>query len=163
MKLQPMLKGRVALVAVAAAIALGASACGFANVSTTPPADGVQNGVLQAMNSDRQANGIPGLRWSPKLANTAGAWAANESGVNSMYHQDLSSLLYSADYNGWYTLGENLMVGPGSMSVAQMEGAWMNSPAHRANILNGSFNAVGIGYVRGPDGRIWVVVDFGGV
>jgi len=47
--------------------------------------------------------------------------------------------------------------------VAQMETAWMNSPAHRANILNGSFNAAGVGYVRGPDGRLWVVVEFGGV
>ena len=163
MKLQHALKRRVALVAVAAAIALGASACGFANISSTPPGDGVQNGVLQAMNSDRQANGVPALQWSPKLANTAGGWADNEARVNNMYHQDLTALLYSSDYDGWYTLGENLIVGPGSMSVAQMETAWMNSPAHRANILNGSFNAAGVGYVRGPDGRLWVVVEFGGV
>ncbi len=163
MKLQHMLKRRVALVAVAAAIALGASACGFANISATPPSDAVQNGVLQAMNSDRQANGVPALQWSPKLANTAGSWAANEARNNNMYHQDLSALLYSADYSGWYTLGENLLVGPGNMSVAQMESAWMNSPAHRANVLNRSFNAAGVGYVRGGDGRLWVVVDFGGV
>jgi uncharacterized protein YkwD len=163
MKLQHVLRRRVALVAVAAVIALGASACGFANLSATPPADGVQNGVPRARNSDRQANGVPPLQWSPKLANTAGGWADNESRVNSMYHQDLTALLYSSDYNGWYTLGENLIVGPGSMSVAQMETAWMNSPAHRSNILNGSFNAAGVGYVRGPDGRLWVVVDFGGV
>jgi uncharacterized protein YkwD len=163
MKLQHMLKRRVALVAVAAAIALGASACGFANISATPPSDAVQNGVLQAMNSDRQANGVPALQWSPKLANTAGSWAANEARVNNMYHQDLSSLLYSADYSGWYTLGENLLVGPGNMSVAQMESAWMNSPAHRTNILNRSFNAAGVGFVQGGDGRLWVVVDFGGV
>jgi uncharacterized protein YkwD len=163
MKLQHLLKRRVALVAVAAAIALGASACGFANVSATPPADGVQNGVLQAMNTDRQANGVPPLQWSPKLSNTAGNWAANEAAVNTMYHQNLTALLYSSDYNGWYTLGENLIVGPGGMSVAEMETAWMNSPPHHANIVNRSFNAVGIGYVHGPDGRIWVVVDFGGV
>ncbi|MFN8028118.1 MAG: CAP domain-containing protein [Acidimicrobiia bacterium] len=163
MRVHHLLKRRVALVAVAAAIALGASACGFANTSATPPTDAVQNGVLQAMNADRQANGVPPLQWSPKLANTAGNWAANESRVNSMYHQDLSALLYSPDYAGWYTLGENLLVGPGGMSVAQMEQAWMNSPAHRANILNRSFNAAGVGYVRGPDGRLWTVVDFGGV
>lgn len=163
MKVQHLLKRRVALVAVAVAIALGASACGFANTSATPPSDAVQNGVLQAMNSDRAANGLPALQWSPKLANTAGSWAANEAAVNNMYHQNLTALLYSDTYSGWYTLGENLIVGPGGMSVAQMESAWMNSSAHRANILNRSFNAVGVGYVRGGDGRIWVVVDFGGV
>ena len=41
--------------------------------------------------------------------------------------------------------------------------AWMRSAPHRANILNRSFNAVGIGYWRGPDGRLWVCVDFGGI
>ena len=158
MKVHHLLKRRVALVAVAAAIALGASACGFANTSAT-----TQNGVFQAMNADRQANGIPPLQWSPKLTNTAGSWAAHESAVNNMYHQDLTALLYSDTYSGWSTLGENLIVGPGNMSVAQMEQAWMNSPGHRANILQRAFNAVGIGYTRGPDGRIWVVVDFGGV
>jgi uncharacterized protein YkwD len=163
MKVQHLLKRRVALVAVAAAIALGASACGLANTTATPPTDGIENGVLQAMNGDRQANGLPPLQWSPKLSNTAGSWAWNEANVNSMYHQDLTALLYSADYNGWYTLGENLLVGPGNMSVAQMESAWMNSPAHRSNILNRSFNAAGVGYVVGGDGRIWVVVDFGGI
>jgi len=163
MKVHHLLKRRVALVAVAAAIALGASACGFANTSANPPSDATQNGVFQAMNADRQANGIPPLQWSPKLTNTAGSWAANESAVNNMYHQDLTALLYSDTYSGWSTLGENLIVGPGNMSVAQMEQAWMNSPGHRANILQRAFNAVGIGYTRGPDGRIWVVVDFGGV
>jgi uncharacterized protein YkwD len=163
MKVQHLLKRRVALVAVAAALALGASACGLANTSDTPPSDPIQNGVLQAMNADRQNAGVPPLQWSPKLANTASNWAGTEAYVNSMYHQDLGTLLYSADYNGWYTLGENLLAGPGSLTVAQMESLWMNSPAHRSNILNRNFNAAGVGYFRGGDGRIWVVVDFGGV
>ena len=162
MKVHHLLKRRVALVAVAAALALGATACGLPNTSA-PPSDAIQSGVLQAMNADRQANGVPPLTWSPKLGNTAGSWAWNEANVNSMYHQDLTALLYSPDYSGWYTLGENLLVGPGSMTVAQMEQAWMNSAPHRANILNRAFNAAGVGYVHGPDGRIWVVVDFGGV
>jgi uncharacterized protein YkwD len=49
------------------------------------------------------------------------------------------------------------------MSAGQMEAAWMNSPGHRANILNGNFNAVGVGYWRVPDGRLWVAVNFGGI
>ena len=39
----------------------------------------------------------------------------------------------------------------------------MGSAPHRANILSGGFNIVGIGYVRGVDGRLWVVQDFGGI
>ncbi len=49
------------------------------------------------------------------------------------------------------------------MLIPDMETAWMNSSGHRANILSPSFNAVGVAHVWGPDGRIWVVVDFGGV
>ena len=37
------------------------------------------------------------------------------------------------------------------------------SAPHRANILSGAFNIVGIGYYRGPDGRLWAVQDFGGI
>jgi len=48
------------------------------------------------------------------------------------------------------------------MPIEQMEQVWMNSPGHRANILSRNFNIVGLAFVSGPDGRIWVTVDFGG-
>jgi uncharacterized protein YkwD len=60
-------------------------------------------------------------------------------------------------------MGENILVAPGGMSPAQLQGLWMGSAPHRANILSGAFNIVGIGYFRGPDGRIWAVQDFGGI
>ena len=67
------------------------------------------------------------------------------------------------DYQAYYTLGENILVGPGGMSADSIEGAWRASAPHWANITNRSFNVVGIGYVRGPDGRIWAVQEFGGL
>jgi uncharacterized protein YkwD len=119
--------------------------------------------LLASLNVDRAANGLPPLTWSPKLSNQAGTWAANMAAVNSLYHQNLSALINSSDYQGYSTLGENIIVGPGNLSPAALEAAWMNSPPHKANILSGAFNIVGIGYVRGPDGRIWAVQDFGGI
>ena len=83
--------------------------------------------------------------------------------VNSLYHQNLSALLYSSDYAAFHTLGENILVGPGSMSPSSIESAWRASAPHWANITSRSFNVVGIGYVRGPDGRIWAVQEFGGI
>ena len=38
----------------------------------------------------------------------------------------------------------------------------MNSPPHRANILNGAFTAAGVGIATSSDGQTWVAVDFGG-
>lgn len=48
---------------------------------------------------------------------------------------------------GW---GENIIAGYGSAENAF--GGWMSSDGHCANIMNPSFNQVGIGYFNGPKG-----------
>jgi uncharacterized protein YkwD len=77
----------------------------------------------------------------------------------SLTHQDLNNLLAGTAFN---TIGENLLQGPGGMPAGQMEAAWMASPGHRNNILNGAFTTAGVGIASSSDGRIWVCVDFGG-
>jgi uncharacterized protein YkwD len=37
----------------------------------------------------------------------------------------------------------------------------MNSPPHRANILNGGFNVVGVAVTVDGAGRAWYVAEFG--
>jgi len=50
------------------------------------------------------------------------------------------------------TAGENIA---GNPSAAGAMRAWMNSPGHRANILNPNFTRIGIGVVDGgPYGKI---------
>ena len=163
MRIKNLLGRRGAAVAVAVLIAVGLSSCGFANTSATPPADPYVNGLYQSLNNDRRANGLPPLTWSPKLSNTAGVWADQMSRVGTLYHQNLGALISSPTYYGYRTMGENIIVGPGGMSPQGIENAWMASAPHRANILSGAFNVVGIGFVRGIDGRIWAVQEFGGI
>lgn len=162
MRVKTLLGKKTAAVVLMAVTGLGLSGC-FADTSSTPPSDPFVNGLYQALNRDRASQGLPPLTWSPKLANNAGWWASNMAGANSLYHQNLSALLGSSDYSAYYTLGENIMVGPGSMTPDAIEGAWRSSPPHWANITSRSFNVVGIGYVHGPDGRIWAVQEFGGL
>jgi uncharacterized protein YkwD len=153
-------KRTLALVAIAAIIAVGATAC-FPDTSG-PPADPVKHSVLDAMNWDRGTHGVGALTWSPKLALLAAVWASHLATSNgALVHQDLGSLVGHGDFAGYRSLGENLLVGPGGMSAAQMEALWMGSSGHRANILSGGFDVVGVGRAWGPDGRLWVVVDFG--
>jgi uncharacterized protein YkwD len=78
---------------------------------------------------------------------------------SSLTHQSLGNILAGTTFNA---VAENILDGPGSMSAWQMEAAWMASPEHRANILNGTYSAAGVGMATSGDGRIWVVVDFGG-
>jgi uncharacterized protein YkwD len=163
MHAKTVLGKRAAAIAVIALIGFGLSSCTLANTSSTPPSDPYTNALYNALNSDRVANGLPPLTWSPKLANTAGTWAHQMSNANTLYHQDLVALINSPDYTGYYTLGENILVVAATMTPTQMEATWMASAPHRANILSTNFNIVGIGYYRGPDGRIWAVQDFGGI
>ncbi len=47
--------------------------------------------------------------------------------------------------------GEN--IAQGQRSPQEVVQAWMDSPGHRANILNGSFTHIGVGYVK--TGNYW--------
>jgi uncharacterized protein YkwD len=115
--------------------------------------------VIDAMNADRTAAGLAPLCSNGGLAAYAQRWAMWMAQNQSLTHQDLQTVLGGT---GFSTVGENLLEGPGSMSPAQMEVSWMNSPPHRQNILNGAYTAAGVGMATDSAGQIWVVVDFGG-
>jgi uncharacterized protein YkwD len=151
-----------AIVLMMSVIGVGLTGC-FADRGAPPVGDPFVNELYNRLNYDRLTVGLPPLTWSPKLANSAGSWAWQMAAANRLYHQNLGALLASSEYHAYYTLGENILVGPGNMSPASIENAWRNSPPHWANIASRSFNVVGIGYVRGPDGRIWAVQQFGGL
>jgi uncharacterized protein YkwD len=162
MRVKNLLGRKTAAILLVGAVGLGLAGC-LPNTSATPPSDGFTNQLYNSLNQDRASAGLPPLTWSPKLANNASNWAVQMMSANSLYHQNLSGLMGTSDYQGFYTLGENIIVGPGDMSPASLESSWRGSPLHWANITNRSFNVVGIGYARGSDGRIWAVQEFGGV
>jgi len=71
----------------------------------------------------------------------------------------VSDLANSAGYS-YITVGENLALGNFATS-ADIVTAWMNSPGHRANILNDSYTEIGVGVVSGVyEGRkVWIAVQ----
>ncbi|WP_407658374.1 CAP domain-containing protein [Kitasatospora acidiphila] len=58
----------------------------------------------------------------------------------------------------WSTWGEN--IARGQSDPASVMDSWMNSPGHRANILNCAFKQLGVGVHMGPNGPWWTQ-DFG--
>ncbi|MFK7991674.1 MAG: CAP domain-containing protein [Sandaracinaceae bacterium] len=54
------------------------------------------------------------------------------------------------------TAGEN--IAQGQTSPAQVHNSWMNSSGHRANILNGAFGRIGVGYVECAGRHYWTQV-----
>jgi uncharacterized protein YkwD len=57
------------------------------------------------------------------------------------------------------TIGENIACG--QRSAAEVVEGWMNSPGHRANILNPKFVDIGIGSVASVDGIIYWSMELG--
>ena len=72
------------------------------------------------------------------------------------FHVNLGKVRKKCKFGGW--LGENLVFGPGYPK--NMVKAWMNSPAHRSNILWRPFRLTGVGARKGG-GYWWVSQLFG--
>jgi uncharacterized protein YkwD len=74
---------------------------------------------------------------SSYLNGTAQAWSQTMSNANNMYHSTLS-------FKGGYK-GEN--IAHGQTTAKEVMTDWMNSPGHRANIMNANFKQLGVGKV----------------
>lgn len=131
-----------ALAALAAVVVLALGAC-------SPEED---RGV-QLVNDSRAAAGLPALPSNIDLYLKAQAWSNQLANSQSLYHSNLPD---GIGYN-WCRLGENVGYG---YSMEQVHNAFMNSSGHRANILNGAFNRIGLGVTRDGGGRYWVVQEF---
>ena len=73
---------------------------------------------------------------------------------NRLYHTASHKL--KRRVTRWIVLGENVGVGG---TVSSLHKAFMNSPAHKDNILYRPYRHVGVG-VRRARGRMWVTVIF---
>jgi len=110
--------------------------------------------ATQLVNQSRNAVGLPSLGVNIDLYLQAEAWSHQLASDQYLHHRtDLSA---GIGYP-WTMLGEN--VGRG-YSLEQIHNAFMNSPAHRANILSGRFDSIGMGVTRDSAGQYWVVQEF---
>lgn len=118
-------------------------------------------------NLARQANGVAPLRWNRQLTYAA-RWFSWDSTANRPTgycgHQDTQGNWPSYRTLFWGYLGfagaENAYCGYLSPEAA-IQG-WMNSPGHRANLLDPNSREIGVGYYRRDnDGRGYVTQDFG--
>ena len=138
-------------------MALAAAAC----APPGSPGSGATGDMVQAINQDR---GRPASAASPGTTSStdlAQGHAQDIAASGFLWHSDLAGGIAAPWMAGWRSLGENLLVaGPGTNAFTA-EDMWMASAPHRANILNGGFNRVGVGVVVDGAGRVWMVALFG--
>ena len=124
---------------------------------------------LKLINDYRRANGRRPLAMSQSLGSAAEHHSKSMADHNYFSHTLISQGIswsqnmtnHGYDYNTYR--GENIAAG---MSTAQRAfDVWKGSSAHRANMLNSTFKAIGIGRVYNSAsayGNYWTT-DFGGV
>lgn len=108
------------------------------------------------VNGARSSAGLPALAVSGALSDVARSHSASMAAAGTLSHSGNTTGAVGSVVSDWTSVGENVGVGA---SVAEVHSALMASATHRANIL-GDFTVLGVGVVRGGDGRVWVTELF---
>ena len=129
-----------------------------------PVTGGVADQVLALVNNERAKAGCRSVKANSALQRAAQGHSADMAAKDYFSHdsqdgRDFADRIRAAGYSGG-AIAENIAAGQSTASSV-MKG-WMNSPGHRANILNCRYTALGVGYAKGGSyGHYWTQ-DFGG-
>lgn len=109
-------------------------------------------GIIERTNYERSQNSLAGLSESAELDVSAQTKANDILARQYFEHtspdgKNVSDLVTATGYS-YVRVGENLALGNFSDSLDVVT-AWMNSPGHRANILDKSYEDIGIGVAYG--------------
>jgi hypothetical protein len=118
----------------------------------TPAHASYAGSFVSSINAARRSAGRPALAFRSDLAYVAARHSQRMASKDSLYHNPN----LGGEVHNWQVVGEN--VGRGG-DVASLHRAFMNSPAHRANILDRDYTEVGVGVVV-KDGIMWVTEVF---
>ncbi|KZX14949.1 CAP domain-containing protein [Methanobrevibacter filiformis] len=123
------------------------------NYSTS--AEKMAEGVLFYMNEERAKLDLNPVTMDPILHNVSFI-RANEIMIDFSHTRPNGLPWFTVSP---YTYGENLAIG--QSSPAQVVKEWMDSPTHRANILEYRFKSVGIAFIKRDNGSYYWVQEFG--
>lgn len=130
----------------------GLAVLGFVGAARAQTVDAEQT-FASRIASERSGRSIGSLAPAADLQAVARRHAQRMADRGEPYHNpDLGS-----EVDGWDIVAENVGVG---YEVDSIHTAFMESPTHRDNILNGDVTELGVGVVASPDGRLWVVEIF---
>ncbi|WP_137247366.1 CAP domain-containing protein [Herbidospora galbida] len=121
---------------------------------STPPTGGtvgtaVENEVVRLTNAERAKGGCGPLTHDAKLRTAAFNHSADMSAKNYFSHdsadgRSFGDRLKQAGFS-FRAAGEN--IAKGYQTAAQVVQGWMNSPGHKANIMNCTYTHIGVGHV----------------
>ncbi|WP_456119842.1 CAP domain-containing protein [Virgibacillus tibetensis] len=111
--------------------------------------------VVELTNQERAKQGLSALKIDTELSKVAREKSRDMAANNYFAH---NSPTYGSPFDmmqkfgvSYRTAGEN--IAKGQRTPTEVVNAWMNSDGHRANILNGNFTHIGVGFVE--QGNHW--------
>jgi len=111
--------------------------------------------VIVLTNQERAANSLHPLSYDANLATSARGHATDMAVQEYFNHVSLDGRTFSQRVTAagyvYNSAGENIAAGYRTATLVVT--AWMNSPGHRANILNTTFCDIGIGYAYEASSR----------
>lgn len=115
----------------------------------------IERQVVVLVNQIRTSNGLKELKLNDSLASVARTKAEDMSNNGYFSH---TSPTYGTPFDmikasgiKYSTAGEN--IAKGYKTAQAVVDGWMNSPGHKANILNASYTQIGVGYAA--NGSLW--------
>jgi uncharacterized YkwD family protein/spore coat assembly protein SafA len=132
------------------------------NIVVNSAATANENEVTRLVNVERAKAGLPALSINWQLARVARY--KSQDMINNNYF-DHTSPTYGSPFDMMQSFGirftaagENIAYG--QTSPQEVMTGWMNSPGHRANILNSSYTQIGVGYAKDSNGRPYWTQEF---
>ena len=125
------------------------------SASSSAAATSAAQAVLGLINQQRAAAGLGAVVWSDDLAICAQVRASELPTLFSHTRPDGSD---------WYTVNSDIMYGENLAefyyTADDVVAAWMDSPTHRANILEPGFTQMGVAVYESPDGKWYWAQEF---
>ena len=145
-----------ALTGAAGAVHLDRPVQGSSSVSAGIQSSSAASEVVRLTNSARSQNGYAALVEDGVLSDAAAVRAREIA--RSFSHTRPSGASFSSALSesgvSYLRAGEN--IASGQKSASEVVNAWMNSPGHRANILNSSYSRIGSASVNIDGTHYWV-------
>jgi len=137
--------------------------CFVPRASSAPagrPSNSAEQMLYDAVNRERASLGLQQLQWDTALANAARLHTSLLAANDTLSHRfngeaDLQTRLRMAGAT-FRIVAENVAQAP---DVQSLHIAWMNSPPHRANILDPQVNSIGIAIERRGE-QLYATQDF---
>jgi uncharacterized protein YkwD len=119
--------------------------------------------LLELTNQERKKKELPPLRGNPLLSKIARSHSENMAKQGKMDHTLDSKTPFDRMRDAEYKFlkgAENIAAGDAKNALAEIVRAWMESKAHRENILGPDYTETGLGMARDKSGQIYYTQVF---